>query len=114
MFILLGTMHLKSLAEPGFVRETLKNVTVPEGRNVLLSCTVKNLDGHKVRCIYTKLKISIRMYYRWYFATCFSGSIIYFFTGSLINFMTMLYKVLKATYNYSYGKVVSRYYNQID
>ena len=45
----LGTMHLKSLSEPGFVRETLKNVTVPEGRDVLLSCTVKNLDGHKVR-----------------------------------------------------------------
>ena len=42
-------MHLKSLSEPGFVRETLKNVTVPEGRDVLLSCTVKNLDGHKVR-----------------------------------------------------------------
>ena len=41
-------MHLKSLSEPGFVRETLKNVTVPEGRDVLLSCTVKNLDGHKV------------------------------------------------------------------
>ena len=47
--IFLGTMHLKSLSEPGFVRETLKNVTVPEGRDVLLSCTVKNLDGHKVR-----------------------------------------------------------------
>ena len=47
MFVL-GTMHLKSLAEPGFVRETLANVTVPEGRDVVLSCTVKNLDGHKV------------------------------------------------------------------
>ena len=43
------SMHLKTLSEPGFVRETLKNVTVPEGRDVLLSCTVKNLDGHKVK-----------------------------------------------------------------
>ena len=42
-------MHHTSLGEPGFVRETLKNVTVPEGRDVLLSCTVKNLDSHKVR-----------------------------------------------------------------
>ena len=41
-------MHHTSLGEPGFVRETLKNVTVPEGRDVLLSCTVKNLDSHKV------------------------------------------------------------------
>ena len=36
------------LTEPGFVGTTLKNVTVPEGRDVVLSCTVKNLDGHKV------------------------------------------------------------------
>ena len=43
-------MHLQIpvLGEPGFVGNTLKNVTVPEGRDVTLSCTVKNLDGHKV------------------------------------------------------------------
>ena len=34
-------------AEPGFIGH-LKNVTVPEGRDVTLSCTVKNLQGHKV------------------------------------------------------------------
>ena len=49
LFQFSGTMHLKSLSEPGFVRETLNNVTVSEGRDVLLSCTVKNLGGHKVR-----------------------------------------------------------------
>ena len=50
IFYILGqSMHHTSLGEPGFVRETLKNVTVPEGRDVLLSCTVKNLDSHKVR-----------------------------------------------------------------
>ena len=48
LYQFLGTMHLKSLSEPGFVHETLKNVTVPKGRDVILSCTVKNLDGHKV------------------------------------------------------------------
>jgi len=37
-----------SPTEPGFVG-TLKNVTVPEGRDVVLSCSVKNLDGHKVK-----------------------------------------------------------------
>ena len=49
LFQFSGTMHLKSLSEPGFVRETLNNVTVPEGRDALLSCTVENLDNHKVR-----------------------------------------------------------------
>ena len=31
---------------------SLKNITVPEGRDVVLSCTVKNLDGHKVAWIH--------------------------------------------------------------
>ena len=62
MFVL-GTMHLKSLAEPGFVRETLANVTVPEGRDVVLSCTVKNLDGHKVIIIDKIIMISISLTY---------------------------------------------------
>jgi hypothetical protein len=35
-------------AEPGIVGSSLKNITVPEGRDVVLSCTVKNLNGHKV------------------------------------------------------------------
>ncbi len=34
-------------SEPGFV-SNLRNVTVPEGRDVTLSCTVKNLGEHKV------------------------------------------------------------------
>ncbi len=34
-------------SEPGFV-SNLRNVTVPEGRDVTLSCTVKNLQEHKV------------------------------------------------------------------
>ncbi len=34
--------------EPGFV-SNLRNVTVPEGRDVTLSCIVKNLQEHKVR-----------------------------------------------------------------
>ena len=38
-----------TLTEPGFVGQSLRNVTVPEGRDVVLSCTVKHLDGHKVR-----------------------------------------------------------------
>ena len=38
--------------EPNFVGTTLKNITVPEGRDVVLSCTVKNLDGHKVAWIH--------------------------------------------------------------
>jgi hypothetical protein len=42
-----GGTSVVTLSEPGFVG-TLKNVTVPEGREVVLSCTVKNLDGHKV------------------------------------------------------------------
>lgn len=39
---------VKILAEPGFIGN-LKNVTVPEGRDVVLTCVVKNLEGHKVR-----------------------------------------------------------------
>ena len=38
--------------EPSFVGSSLKNITVPEGRDVVLSCTVKNLDGHKVAWIH--------------------------------------------------------------
>lgn len=38
--------------EPGFVGSSLKNVTVPEGRDIILSCTVKNLDEHKVAWIH--------------------------------------------------------------
>jgi hypothetical protein len=38
-----GGLH----SEPSFIGH-LKNVTVPEGRDVTLSCTVKNLEGHKV------------------------------------------------------------------
>ena len=38
--------------EPGFVGSSLKNITVPEGRDVILSCTVKNLDEHKVAWIH--------------------------------------------------------------
>ena len=38
--------------EPSFVGTSLKNITVPEGRDVVLSCTVKNLDGHKVAWIH--------------------------------------------------------------
>jgi len=43
-----GSTIVASPTEPGFVG-TLKNVTVPEGRDVVLSCSVKNLDGHKVK-----------------------------------------------------------------
>ena len=35
------------LSEPGILG-TSKNITVPEGGEVVLSCTVKNLEGHKV------------------------------------------------------------------
>ena len=38
--------------EPGFVGSSLKNITVPEGRDVILSCTVKNLGEHKVAWIH--------------------------------------------------------------
>jgi len=41
-----------TLTEPGFVGQSLRNVTVPEGRDVVLSCTVKHLDGHKVAWIH--------------------------------------------------------------
>ncbi|XP_040566697.1 limbic system-associated membrane protein isoform X2 [Lepeophtheirus salmonis] len=44
--------HSGLQGEPGFVGSTVKNVTVPEGRDVLLSCTVKNLEGHKVAWIH--------------------------------------------------------------
>jgi hypothetical protein len=48
-----GGTSVVTLSEPGFVG-TLKNVTVPEGREVVLSCSVKNLDGHKVGYIHRK------------------------------------------------------------
>ena len=64
LFQFSGTMHLNSLSEPGFVREMIKNVTVPEGRDVLLSCTVKNLDGHKVRMNF-HLQIIIHFIKKW-------------------------------------------------
>jgi len=38
--------------EPSFVGSTLKNITVAEGHDVVLSCTVKNLDGHEVAWIH--------------------------------------------------------------
>ena len=37
-----------STAEPDFL-SGVKNMTVPEGRDVTLSCSVKNLGSHKVR-----------------------------------------------------------------
>lgn len=40
------------IPEPSFVGAALKNITVPEGRDVVLSCTVKNLQGHKVAWIH--------------------------------------------------------------
>ena len=36
--------------EPDFI-SGVKNVTVPEGRDVTLSCSVRNLGSHKVRFI---------------------------------------------------------------
>ena len=48
MFILANSIR----PEPSFVGSSLKNITVPEGRDVVLSCTVKNLDGHKVAWIH--------------------------------------------------------------
>ena len=44
-----------TLSEPGFVG-TSKNVTVPEGREVVLSCTVKNFEGHKVKSLFDTFK----------------------------------------------------------
>lgn len=49
----IGSTVVASPTEPGFVG-TLKNVTVPEGRDVALSCSVKNLDGHKVKLPFVK------------------------------------------------------------
>ena len=37
---------------PSFVDPFLKNITVSEGQDVVLSCTVKDLDGHKVAWIH--------------------------------------------------------------
>ncbi|XP_059080787.1 limbic system-associated membrane protein-like isoform X2 [Tigriopus californicus] len=47
----LSGSKVKILAEPGFIGN-LKNVTVPEGRDVMLTCTVKNLESHKVAWIH--------------------------------------------------------------
>ena len=53
MFLISGQSPDSSIRpEPSFVGTSLKNITVPEGRDVVLSCTVKNLDGHKVAWIH--------------------------------------------------------------
>jgi hypothetical protein len=43
-----------STGEPDFL-SGVKNVTVPEGRDVTLSCSVKNLGSHKVPVLLTEL-----------------------------------------------------------
>ena len=37
--------------EPDFTGPPLENQTVPEGRDVMLSCTVKNLQKHKASVV---------------------------------------------------------------
>ena len=44
-----GAQNVQIQVEPGFIGNNPRNVTVPEGRDVKLQCTVKNLRGHRVR-----------------------------------------------------------------